>query len=332
MHFPGMIRITRPALEKHQVAIYFMAVFAGLLMAAVAGPSSAVLEAWINPALAALLYVTFLQVPMAALGQALTHGRFLSALLIVNFVAVPLVVLGLIQFLPAHPALHFAVLLVLLAPCIDYVVVFTHLGRGDAKLILAATPVLLIAQMLLLPVYIGLFLGSDAAGLVQASPFLHAFFWLIAIPLVLAGATQYWAARRASGRRVEGVMGWLPVPLMALVLSLVFAAVAPRIGAASADVARTVPIYVAFAIVMPLVAYAVGKLMGLDAGAGRALAFSAGTRNSLVVLPLAFAVPGGGALIPAVVVTQTLVELVSELVYVRWIPRLFKPATERETL
>ncbi|OYZ25167.1 MAG: hypothetical protein B7Y27_15485, partial [Hydrogenophilales bacterium 16-64-40] len=101
-----MIRISRPTLEKHQVAIYFMAVFAGLLAAAVAGPSAAALEAWINPALAALLYVTFLQVPMAALGQALTHGRFLSALLIVNFVAVPLVVLGLIQFLPAHPALH----------------------------------------------------------------------------------------------------------------------------------------------------------------------------------------------------------------------------------
>lgn len=62
------------------------------------------------------------------------------------------------------------------------------------------------------------------------------------------------------------------------------------------------------------------------------MAFSAGTRNSLVVLPLAFAVPGGGTLIPAVVVTQTLVELVSELVYVRWIPRLVKPTTERETL
>jgi ACR3 family arsenite efflux pump ArsB len=83
---------------------------------------------------------------------------------------------------------------------------------------------------------------------------------------------------------------------------------------------------------MPLVAYAVGKLLGLDIGAGRALAFSAGTRNSLVVLPLAFAVPGGGAIIPAVVVMQTLVELVSELVYVRWIPRLIKTATERETL
>ena len=50
------------------------------------------------------------------------------------------------------------------------------------------------------------------------------------------------------------------------------------------------------------------------------MAFSAATRNSLVILPLAFAVPGGVPLVPAVVVTQTMIELVSELVYVRWIP------------
>ena len=94
-----MIRISKPTLEKHQVAIYFMAVFAGLLAAAVAGPSAAALEAWTNPA--GCVFVCHL--PASAdgcLGQVLTHGRFLSALLIVNFVAVPLVVLGLIHSFP----------------------------------------------------------------------------------------------------------------------------------------------------------------------------------------------------------------------------------------
>ena len=46
------------------------------------------------------------------------------------------------------------------------------------------------------------------------------------------------------------------------------------------------------------------------------------TRNSLVVLPLAFAVPDGLPLVPAIVVTQTLIELLSELGYVRFIARL----------
>ena len=56
--------------------------------------------------------------------------------------------------------------------------------------------------------------------------------------------------------------------------------------------------------------------------AARAVIFSTSTRNSLVVLPLAFAVPDSGPLVAAVIVTQTLVELASEVVYVRWVPRL----------
>ena len=51
-------------------------------------------------------------------------------------------------------------------------------------------------------------------------------------------------------------------------------------------------------------------------------AFSAATRNSLVVLPLALAVPGGVPLLPAIIVAQTMVELVSELAYIRLLPRL----------
>ncbi len=43
------------------------------------------------------------------------------------------------------------VLLVLLTPCIDYVARFLTLGRADAKLLLAATPALLLPQMALLP-------------------------------------------------------------------------------------------------------------------------------------------------------------------------------------
>jgi hypothetical protein len=58
----------------------------------------------------------------------------------------------------------------------------------------------------------------------------------------------------------------------------------------------------------------------LDPGAARAVALSAATRNSLVILPLAFAVPGGVQLAPAVVVTQTTIELTRELVCVQWLP------------
>lgn len=89
---------------------------------------------------------------------------------------------------------------------------------------------LLIAQLLLLPVYLGLFLGADAAALVQVGPFIDAFIWLIAGPLALAWLTQYRAARHEVGQKVDDAMAWLPVPFMALVLFIVFSAVTPQIA------------------------------------------------------------------------------------------------------
>ena len=311
----------RDGLEAQQVWIYFAAVIVATAIGFVI-PGTAVLESAINPALALMLFVTFLQAPVAALGRALQELRFLGALLAVNFIAVPLLVLGLMQFLPADPLIRLGVLMVLLCPCIDYVVTFAHLGRADARLLLASTPVLLIAQMALLPIYLRLFLGAEAAAYVQPGPFIHAFVWLIAIPFVLAALVQTWAARSKTGERVSSGLGLAPVPATALVLFIVVAAVMPQLGQTLDRTLSVVPVYVAFSVLAPLIGWAVSRLARLTPEAGRAVAFSAGTRNSLVVLPLALVVPGAIPLVPAIIVTQTLIELLAELVYLRGIPGL----------
>src|SRR3546814_7830471 len=69
-----------------------------------------------------MLFVTFLQVPVAALGQAMRSLRFLAVLLGVNFIFVPLLVAGLLPLAPDDPLLRLGILIVLLCPCIDYVV------------------------------------------------------------------------------------------------------------------------------------------------------------------------------------------------------------------
>jgi len=255
------------------------------------------------------------------------NQRFLGALMVSNFVVVPLLVALLVQFLPPDPMVRLGVLFVLLTPCIDYVVTFSHIGRADARLLLASTPALLIAQMLL-PVYLGVFLGDASADLVQLGPFVHAFVWLIAVPLASAAMVQVWAARSKAGARVAAGLGLLPVPATALVLFIVVAAVVPQLGAAIEAALRVLPLYVAFAVVAPLIGWTVARVARLDVPAGRAVAFSSATRNSLVVLPLALAVPGAIPVLPAIIVTQTMVELIGELVYMRLIPKLGKaPST-----
>lgn len=311
----------RDALERQQIVIYFCAVaLAGA--AALFFAQTARLEAFINPALALMLYATFLQVPMTALGRAFRQLRFMVAIFIANFVIIPLLVAGLLQLTPADPILRLGVLLVLMAPCIDYVITFAQLGRADARLLLAATPALLILQMLLLPFYLAALLGEQVRGLMQIQPFVQAFLWLIITPLILAGFTQKWVADRPSLTRITAGLRLLPVPATALVLFVVVAGVVPRLGAATQSVLRVIPVYVAFAAIAPMLGWWVARSFGVETRASRAVAFSSGTRNSLVVLPLAFAVPGALPVLPAVIVAQTLVELLAQLAYVRLIARL----------
>jgi arsenite transporter len=310
----------RDWLETHQVAIYFVAVaLAG--MTAILIPSTIALEFVINPALAFMLFVTFLQVPVADLGRTFASVGFVGPLLTANFVAIPLLVGALVPLLPDDPLIRLGALLVLLTPCIDYVVTFAHMGKGDAKRILAATPLLLLAQVILLPIYLTLFLGNEAAALVHVGPFIHAFVWLIAVPLALAGLLQFWAVRSQSGRKAVGALGLMPVPATAFVLFVVIASVVPQLSYAQSAVMSVAPVYLAFATIAPIVGWLVARVFKLEATAGRAVAFSAATRNSLVVLPLAFAVPGAVPVLPAVIVTQTLIELISELIYIRVISR-----------
>lgn len=307
-------------LESHQVQIFFGAVAIATATALLA-PETTALEAAINPALGFMLFVTFLQVPLADLGRAFASIQFTLPLLFSNFVAIPLLVGILFQFMPGDPLIRLGVLLVLLTPCVDYVVTFAHLGRADAKLLLAATPLLLLFQMLLLPLYLSLFLGAEAAAVVQIGSFLHAFLWLIAVPLVMAGLNQLWSGRTALGAKMATVLGMLPVPATALVLFAVVAAVVPQLGRALDAVLVVVPIYIAFGLLAPFVGWGVACLFRLEAAEARGVAFSSATRNSLVVLPLALAVPGAVPVLPVIIVAQTLVELVYELVYIRMMPR-----------
>jgi len=314
------ITVARERLEENQIWIYAVALALGAGVGLWRSTFGESLEFLISPVLAVLLYGMFCQIPFLQLRAAFANRRFTAALLIVNFVLVPLLVWSLARLLPQQPPLLLGVYLVLLTPCIDYVIVFTHLGRGNAQLVLASTPLLLLAQMLLLPVYLWFFMGGQGAQIMSAGPFLEAFFMLIVLPLGLALATEFWARRQHSGGVWLEATAWLPVPFMALTLLLVVASQIGRIEQYLPVVIQAVPVYVAFMVIAPLLARLTACAFRLDTQAGRGLIFSAGTRNSLVVLPLALALPDAWVVVPAVIVTQTMVELVGELLYIRLVP------------
>ncbi|MBP1991506.1 arsenic resistance protein [Paenibacillus eucommiae] len=313
--------MARDTLEQRQIPIYAGTLIVAAVVGIVWPTFSTSLGHITSLVIAILLFSMFTQIPFFRLKETLSNQRFIYALLVTNYAAVPLLVWLLTRFLPDQPPLLLGVMLVLLAPCIDYVIVFTHLGRGNEKLILISTPLLFITQMLFLPLYLWLFIGKQAVELIRFGPFIEAFIGLILVPLLLALGTQVWAAKSKIGERMLNGSAWLPVPFMALTLFVIVASQANRIYEYQGVIVQAIPVYVAFMVLMPFIASLLAKWSRLDVPAGRALVFSGGTRNSLVVLPFAFALPEPlSGLVAAVIVTQTIVELVGELIYIRVVP------------
>ncbi|MCR8842516.1 arsenic resistance protein [Paenibacillus sp. SC116] len=314
--------ITREQLEENQVSIYFIVLIFAALFGFVWPNVGEKLELSISLVIALLMYSMFSQIPFISLKDAFKNSRFIGALLTTNFIIVPIVVWGLSKFLPDNPSLLIGVYLVLLTPCIDYVIVFTSLGKGNEKLILVSTPLLFLTQMLLLPVYLWIFIGSEMAMIVEPRPFIEAFLGLIVVPLVIAILLQINSQRSLIGKKTLHVSAWLPVPLMAITLFVVVSSQIGKLPDFKDQIVKVIPIYIAFMVIMPIIAKYIGKLFRLDVSSGRTLIFSSATRNSLVVLPLGLALPEISTLVAAVIVTQTIVELICELIYIRVVPNV----------
>jgi ACR3 family arsenite efflux pump ArsB len=315
--------MTRAALERHQLWLCLAAGAAGL---ALSGPlaglaASADLLLW--PALALLLLATFAQVPLRRVTRALGDRRFLFVLLAMQFLAVPLVVWGLLGLAPDDPALRLGLALVLLAPCTDWAITFTQLGRGDAAALIVAAPLLLGAQFLLLPGLLWLLLGGEALLPLPAERLLLVLALLVALPLFLAWRIERWAERSARGAATLRALGAWPPVLLALVVFLIALGQGGRAAAAWAwlpALAWIFALYLAAALGLAALA---ARAARLPAEQARTLAFSLGTRNAFVVLPFALALPPGLEAAALVIVLQSLVELLGMLVFLRLVPRLF---------
>lgn len=317
------MKITTEKLETYQIWIYGICLLIGGVFGITNEEIATSLDWTISPLIAILMYGMFTQIPFLKIREAFLNIKFIFALLIGNFIAVPIIVWSLTLLFPQSTSVLIGVYLVLLTPCIDYVIIFTQLGKGNEKLMIASTPILFVIQMLLLPLFLWFFIGEEIVGIFQVKPFLEAFLLLIATPFILAVITQLWAKKSAFGNQLLESTRWLPVPFMTFVLTVV---VASQIGKVYNDfevIARVIPIYLLFIIITPFVSRFIATVFKLDTRAGRTLIFSTGTRNSLVVLPLALALPDSWAtLAAAAIVTQTIVELIGELIYIKAVPKL----------
>jgi len=314
--------VKREHIERHQVWLYLAAILAGLGTGSAAPVLAPSFETVLWPVLGVLLYSTFTQVPLTHLPEAFRDRRFMGAVLTGNFLFLPLAVWGLLLFLPDDPAIRLGVLLVLLVPCTDWFITFTHLGGGDTRRAIAATPVNLLVQIALLPFYLWLFMGETFIEILAADRIATVFATLIVLPLLAAWLTERWAERRRERADIVARLGWLPVPLLAFVVFLIAASQVNAVRDALPVLGNVLGVFIGFLAVAGVIGVATARLFALPTAAARTLIFSLGTRNSFVVLPLALALTAQWQTAVVVIVFQSLVELFGMVVYLWVVPRL----------
>lgn len=314
----------KATLERHQVWLYLAAILIGMMTGWLWPSVTGAFDILLWPVLGVLLYATFTQVPLIHLATAFRDGRFNTALVLGNFVIMPVIVWLLLFLAPADPAIRLGLLLVLLVPCTDWFISFTHLGGGDSARAIAASPILLILQIILLPLYLWLFLGEQMVRADLTGHLLPVFFGLILTPLLLAWLTEKAGEQKPAFTGYLEMLGWLPVPVLALVVFLIAASQITLV----LESGRILPILTVIFTIYLVAAALVGKLLSrafdLPGASGQTLAFSFGTRNSFVVLPFAIALPELWSLAIVVIVFQSLVELFGMTAYLKWLPRLFR--------
>lgn len=312
--------MNRLTLERRQVWIYLSAILGGLLVGSMWAKTGHFFEMLLWPTLILLLYATFLQVPLLHLRDAIRDGRFVAAVLTGNFIVLPIVAWMLVQFLPADPALRLAVLLVLLVPCTDWFITFSQLGNGNVPRAIAVTPINLLLQLLLLPLYLWLMLGAELSTAMAPADIWPALVVVLA-PLAAAALSECWIEARPEREVFRDRLAWWPIPLLALVVFLIAAGQVGAVQGALRLLPLIVPLFVVFLLLAALIAKGLAKIMALPVDQGRTLAFSLGTRNSFVVLPFALSLPAGWEVAAVVIVVQSLIELFGMVFYLWWVPR-----------
>lgn len=311
-------------MEKYQIIIYLVFISSGLLFGIFFENFASKLDVVLWFILAGLLFTTFTQVPLSHIQNALKDKRFLLSAILGNFVFIPLLVYILLQFTPNDDAIRLGILLVLLLPCTDWFITFTDLGGGDTKHAIAFSPVSLNLQIVLLPFYLWLFFGGEFATSLVQKEMIFAFVFLIMIPLFLAYIFEKWVDKKSKKRKIYiEKLSYFPVPLLAFVVFIISASQVNLVINEGEILILLTFIFVLFLMGSLLLAFLMKTAFKLPVKQARTLAFSFGTRNSFVVLPIAITLPEPFGIVVVIVVFQSLIELLGMVFYLWFIPKKF---------
>lgn len=294
--------------EKLYTFIIFIAVIIGIYIGQVE-PIRANAESFIVPLLVAMLYITFLQIPIEAIKQSFKNIKFTYTSVIINFIWTPILAWLLsLLFLSDNPALYIGFIMLMVTPCTDWYLIFTGMAKGNVALSTAILPLNLILQVILLPIYLLIFGGTT--GVLEFSFLLESILIALFLPLVLAFLTKVVLRKKEQLRsKLISNLSVLPIILLSFAIVAMFASQGQLLLDNLELIWQiTIPILLFF-IINFVVGQKVGQLMKFPYKDRVSLSLTTLARNSPIALAIAITAFPNEPLIALTLVIGPLLEL-----------------------
>lgn len=292
---------------------------AGIVAGSIVGalvPAAAGVPDWVLLAVIAVaIGITLLDVPLASFGRAVLDRRFLVAVLLLNLVISPLLVYVLSRIVFRDPDLQAGLLLMLLAPGVGLVAAFVRRAGGAVESLLSVAPLLLVLQAVTVPGFMLLLTAGENFLSLDGSRLPVAVIAGIVAPAAIVTALQLAGVRMPRLATALRRGASLTAPATAIAAGLVAAVLIPRAGERIELLEAVAPLFGVYLIVLTPLGILVATAFGLPISQVRAVTFSGGARNGLLVLPIALAFPEGFAVVALVVVLGMAVEIVGLGIY-----------------
>jgi ACR3 family arsenite efflux pump ArsB len=272
--------------------------------------------------LAFMVLCVVLSLPLLSVGKAVQAPRVMVGLAVINLAVVPLIAFVLSRVVWQIPEFQVGLLLVLLAPGVALSLTTASAAGGDLDSVLAATPVLLVAQLVAVPLY-AIVLSGGVLSFSDLPPTFVVIAGVIVAPSLVALLIQAMATKLPAMVSVRSGLTKLAIPSITVAVWLVVWERLPQHLDQAEQFSRLAPLFISFLVLIAPLALLVAILASLTQSQKRAMMIVGAGRGGIIMLPISLALDSDmWGLVPLVVVTQLTIEVLGLMVYRSIVPEI----------